>query len=39
MKVAKEFQKRQDKKEDEKELRGLARPKPYSKPKVFVARK
>jgi len=34
MKVAKEFQKRQDKKEDEKELRGLAKQKPYARPKV-----
>jgi len=36
MKIAKEFQKRQDKKEDERELRGLARAKPYSKPRVMV---
>jgi len=36
MKIAKEFQKRQDKKEDERELRGLARSKPYSKPRVMV---
>jgi len=34
LKVAKMFQKRQMKKEDEKEIRGFNRPKPYSRPKV-----
>lgn len=38
MKVAKEFQKRQDKKDDEKELRGLARAKPYTKSRVQFIR-
>jgi len=35
LKVAKMFQKRQQKKEDEKEIRGYSRPKPYSRPKSF----
>jgi len=35
LKVAKMFQKRQQKKEDEREIRGYSKPKPYSRPKVI----
>jgi len=35
MKVAKEFQKRQDKKDDERELRGMSKPKPYTRPSIL----
>jgi len=36
MKVAKMFQKREQKKADEKEIRGFSKAKPYSRPKVSL---
>jgi len=36
MKVAKQFQKRQEKREDERAIRGLGTAKPYMRPRVIT---